>query len=131
MNNQLRDIKPLLEIPDSSYYVFVGLLFLAISIVVFVLFFLIKKFWKKRKIDMQKVYFEEFKNLDWSDTKTSAYEATKLGGILTKNNERAKEIYGQFVPMLEAYKYKKEVPLLDEKTLNQYTLLVHIIDESI
>jgi len=131
LENELRDIKPLLEIPDSSYYIFLGLIFLGLTIVILIIFFLIKKFWKKRKIDMQKVYFEQFKNLDWSEVKTSAYEATKLGRLLTKDNERAKEIYGQFVPMLEAYKYKKEVPMLDEHTLNQYHLLVHIIDESI
>ena len=80
---------------------------------------------------MQKVYFEQFKNLDWSEVKTSAYEATRLGRLLTKENERSKEIYEQLVPMLEAYKYKKEVPMLDEDTLNQYNLLVHIIDESL
>ena len=131
MENELRDIKPLLEIPDSSYYVFLALVFIAVGVVLIIIGLLIKKFWKKRKIDMQKLYFEQFKNLDWTEVKTSAYEATRLGRILTKNNERAKEIYGQFVPMLEAYKYKKEVPMLDEHTLNQYHLLVHIIDESI
>ena len=129
--NELRDIKPLLEIPDNSYYVFLALVFIAIVMVVLLLGIIIKQFWKKKKIDMQKVYFEAFKNLDWRNTKTSAYEATRLGRILTKNNARAKEIYGQLVPMLEAYKYKKEVPTLDEKTLNQYHLLVHIIDESL
>jgi len=131
MENELRDIKPLLEIPDSSYYIFLGLIFLGLTIVVLIIFFLIKKFWKKKKIDMQKVYFEQFKNLDWSEVKTSAYEATRLGRLLTKENERSKEIYEQLVPMLEAYKYKKEVPMLDEDTLNQYNLLVHIIDESL
>ena len=131
MENELRDIKPLLEIPDSSYYIFLGLIFLGLTIVVLIIFFLIKKFWKKKKIDMQKVYFEQFKNLDWSEVKTSAYEATRLGRLLTKENERSREIYEQLVPMLEAYKYKKEVPMLDEDTLNQYNLLVHIIDESL
>lgn len=131
MHNELRDIKPLLEIPDSSYYLFIGLLFLALSLLLALLVFLVQKFWKKKKIDMQKVYFEQFQNLDWSDVKTSAYEATKLGRLLTKDNERGKEIYGQLVTMLACYKYKKEVPSLDEKTLNQYNLLVHIIDESL
>jgi hypothetical protein len=71
------------------------------------------------------------KNLDWSKSKQSAYEATELGRKLTEENERAKEIYHQLVPMLEPYKYRKEVPALDDETLKQYNLLVHIIDESI
>ncbi len=131
MNNELRDIKPLLEIPDSSYYLFLALVALAVILLVIVVWFLVKKFWKKKKVDMQKVYFEQFKNLEWTNVKQSAYEATELGRKLTLNNERAREIYAQLVPMLESYKYRKEVPMLDEETLKQYNLLVHIIDESI
>jgi hypothetical protein len=131
MENELRDIKPLLEIPDSSYYLFLALVFLGIALLIVIIGLLIKKFWKKKKIDMQKVYFHHFKNLDWTNVKASAYEATYLGRKLTFENERAKEIYEQLVPMLESYKYRKEVPILDEETLKQYNLLVHIIDESI
>jgi len=131
MDNELRDIKPLLEIPDSSYYLFLGLIALAGVLVLLIIWFLVKKFWKKRKVDRQKVYFEQFKNLDWNNVKGSAYEATELGRKLTLENERAKEIYSQLVPMLEAYKYRKEVPSLDDETRKQYNLLVHIIDESI
>jgi len=131
MDNELRDIKPLLEIPDSSYTIFLGLVALAVIVVVALVWFLVKKFWKKRKVDVQKVYFEEFKNLNWTNGKESAYKATELGRKLTLENERAREIYEQLVPMLEAYKYRKEVPFVDEETLKQYNLLVHIIDESI
>jgi len=131
MDNELRDIKPLLEIPDSSYYLFLGLVGLVIFILLLVIYFVIKKFWKKKKVDMTKVYFEQLKTLDWSDSKKAAYEATELGRKLTQENERAKEIYLQLVPMLEPYKYRKHVSSLDEETLKHYHLLVHIIDESI
>jgi hypothetical protein len=131
MESELRDIKPLLEIPDSSYYIFLGLIALAVLLFVLLVYFLVKTFWKKRKVNMQKVYFEQFKNIDWTQSKQAAYEATELGRKLTVDNGRAKEIYGQLVPMLEPYKYRKEVPSLDDETLKQYNLLVHIIDESI
>ena len=130
MNDGLRDIKPLLEIPDSSYYVFIALVALALSFVLGVLFFLFKIFWKKRKVNQQKLYLEELKSLDASKSKTFAYRATKLGRFLA-TEERPKEIYSQLVPMLEPYKYKKEVPPIDEQTLNQFNLLVHLLDESI
>ena len=129
--DELRDIKPLLEIPDSSYYLFLSLVFLCVAFVFAIVVFLLKKFWKKKKANMQKVYFEQFKNLDWTNVKQSAYMATELGRKLTLKDERAKEIYNQLVPMLESYKYRKEVPSLDEETLKQYNLLVHIIDESL
>jgi hypothetical protein len=131
MENELRDIKPLLEIPDSSYYLFLGLMALAVIFLLGLVIFLVKKFWKQKKINMQKVYFEQFKNLEWTNVKQTAYEATELGRKLTLENERAKEIYEQLVPMLESYKYRKKVPALDDATFKQYNLLVHIIDESI
>jgi len=129
--DELRDIKPLLEIPDSSYYLFLSLVFLCVAFVFAIVVFLLKKFWKKKKVNMQKVYFEQFKNLDWTNVKQSAYMATELGRKLTLKDERAKEIYNQLIPMLASYKYRKEVPSLDEETLKQYNLLVHIIDESL
>ena len=130
MENELRDIKPLLEIPDSSYYLFIGLIILAVVIAFAFVIFLVKKFWKTRKVDMKKVYLQELKALDWSNTKHSAYLATELGRKLA-TQERTEEIYNQLVPLLEQYKYKKEVPSLDEETLKQYNLLVHVLDESI
>ena len=131
MKDELRDIKPLLEIPDGSYYLFLALVFLGIALLLVIVGVLVKKFWRKKKVDMQKVYFHAFKNLDWTNVKQSAYEATELGRILTFENEEAKEIYLELVPMLESYKYRKEVPMLDEETLKQYNLLVQTIDESI
>ena len=131
MTDKLRDIKPLLEIPDNSYYLFLMLVFLFIALLLVIIGFLVKKFWKKKKVDMQVVYFHHFKKLDWKNVKHSAYEATYLGRLLTLENERAKEIYEQLLPMLERYKYQKEVPAVDEETLKQYNLLVHIIDESL
>ena len=131
MENELRDIKPLLEIPDGSYYMFLSLVFLGVALVFAIVGVLTKRFWKKKRRSRREVYFDILKNLDWSKTKASAYDATELGRVLTADNERAKEIYEQLVPMLESYKYRKEVPALDEETLKQYNLLVHIIDESI
>jgi len=129
--DELRDIKPLLEIPDGSYYLFLTLVFLGIALLLAVVGFGLQRYWKNREVDMQTVYLFHLKNLDWSDVKHSAYEATKLGRLLTLENERAREIYEQLVPMLEEYKYKKEVSKVDEKTLRQYNLLVHVIDESL
>ncbi len=131
MENELRDIKPLLEIADGSYYMFLSLVFLGVALVFAIVGVLTKRFWKKKRRSRREVYFDILKNLDWSKTKSSAYDATVIGRVLTADNERAKEIYEQLVPMLESYKYRKEVPALDEETLKQYNLLVHIIDESI
>lgn len=130
MNTELRDIKPLLEIPDHSYVVFLGLA-LFMGIVILSLFFILfRKFWLKRKVNMKKVYFERLKNIDWKYSKQAAYEATVFGRYLA-DEPRTEEIYKQLVVMLEPYKYRQIVPSVDEETLKQYNLLVHVIDESL
>ncbi len=127
---QLRDIKPLLEIPDSSYYIYLGLITFAILLVVGILFFVLKKLWDNRKINLAKGYLEAMKKIDWVDTKKSAYEATHYARLLS-TDERRKELFSQLEPMLEKYKYKKEVNEVDKDTRNKFNLYVQVADESV
>jgi len=127
---QLRDIKPLLEIPDSSYYMYWGLITFGSLLVVAVLFFVAKKLWENRKINLVKGYVEALKNIDWKETKKSAYDATHYARLLA-TDERKKELFSQLEPMLEKYKYKKEVDELDEETQRQFNLYVQVADERI
>jgi len=127
---QLRDIKPLLEIPDSSYYIYWGLIIFVALLAVGILFFIAKKLWDNRKINLAKGYLEALKKIDWKDTKKSAYEATHYARLLA-TDERRKELFSQLEPMLEKYKYKKEVDEIDNDTLNKFNLYVQVSDESI
>lgn len=130
LSAQLRDIKPLLEIPDSSYYVYWGLIGTAILLALGVLFFVLKKLWDNRKINLEKAYLEAIKSIDWVDTKKSAYEATYYARLLA-TDERRKEIFAQLEPMLEQYKYKKEVAQVDTDTRKKFNLYVQVADESV
>ena len=127
---QLRDIKPLLEIPDSSYYIYWGLIIFASLLVVGILFFVVKKLWDNRKINLAKGYLEAIQNINWVDTKKSAYEATHYARLLA-TDERRKELFSQLEPMLEQYKYKKEVGELDQDTQNKFNLYVQVANESV
>ena len=127
---QLRDIKPLLEIPDSSYYIYWGLITFVSLLVVSILFFVAKKLWDNRKINLEKGYLEAIKKIDWSDSKKSAYEATHYARLLA-SDERRKELFSQLEPMLEQYKYKKVVDEIDVETRNQFNLYVQVADESV
>jgi hypothetical protein len=127
---QLRDIKPLLEIPDSSYYMYWGLIIFATLLLLGILFFVAKKFWDNRKINLAKGYLEAIKNIDWKDTKKSAYTATHYARLLA-TDDRKKELFSQLEPMLEQYKYKKVVDQLDTDTQNKFNLYVQVADERI
>lgn len=127
---QLRDIKPLLEIPDSSYYMYWGLIIFTVLLALGVVFFVLKKLWDKRKENLTKAYLQALKNIDWKDAKKSAYEATHYARLLA-TDERSKEIFSQLEPMLEQYKYKKEVSDVDTETQNKFNLYVQVTNERI
>jgi hypothetical protein len=79
---------------------------------------------------MRRVYFRELKEINWNNTKESAYRVTYLGRELSID-DKSRDIYRGLVPMLERYKYRREVPRVDDKMIQQYNLLVHVLDESI
>ena len=124
---QLKDIKPLLEIPDNSYAIYWGLIIFSSLLA---MGFVLKKFWDNRKINLEKGYLEAIKSIDWKDTKHSAYEATHYARLLA-TDERSKELFSQLEPMLEQYKYKKIVDVLDEDTQKKFNLYVQVADERI
>jgi len=126
----LKDIKPLLEIPDNSFYIYWGLIILVSLFVLAILFFIVKRLWDNRKINLAKGYLEKLKAIEWKDTKQSAYEATHYARLLA-TDERRKELFSQLEPMLEQYKYKKEVDKVDHDTQNKFNLYVQVADESI
>ena len=130
INEQLRDIKPLLEIPDSSYYIYWGLISFAILLALAILFFVAKRLWENRKVNLAKGYLEALKRIDWEDTKKSAYQATHYARLLA-TDERRKELFAQLEPMLEKYKYKKIVEPVDQDTKNKFNLYVQVADESV
>jgi hypothetical protein len=127
---QLRDIKPLIEIPDSSYYIYWGLIVFVGLVLLGVLFFIFKRLWDNRKENLAKGYLEMIKKIDWKESKKSAYDATHYARLLA-TDERRKELFSQLEPMLEKYKYKKEVDEIDQDTLNKFNLFVQVADESV
>lgn len=130
LTQQLKDIKPLLEIPDSTYYYYWGLIIFGILLLLGVLFFVAKKVWENRKINLAKGYLQALKQIDWKDSKKSAYEATHYARLLATDTRR-KELFSQLEPLLEKYKYRKVVDQIDEKTQNTFNLYVQVADESI
>lgn len=127
---QLRDIKPLLEIPDNSFYFYWALIAFVLTLCVLILFFVFKKVWENRKTNLEKEYLLALKAIDWSETKEAAYEATYYARLLA-SDARRKELFSQLEPMLMQYKYKKVVDDIDEKTRKQFNLYVQVANESV
>ena len=130
ISSKLKDIKPLLEIPDNSFYIYWGLIMFGMLLILAIVFFVAKKFWENRKINLAKGYLEKLKAIDWKDAKQSSYEATHYARLLA-TDERRKELFSQLEPMLEQYKYKKEVDEVDHDTQNKFNLYVQVANESV
>jgi N-acetyl-anhydromuramyl-L-alanine amidase AmpD len=110
----IRDIKPLLPIPDVSIYLFVASV-LASIVVAAALAIYGWKWWRaNRRKDPRFDWLRRLERIDFSEAKRAAYTFTKYGRLLAKE-KRQKEIMAQLLPRLERYKYKKEVPPLDEE----------------
>jgi hypothetical protein len=130
ITEQLKDIKPLLEIPDNSYYIYWGVIIFVVILLLGILFFVAKKFWDNRKENLAKGYLKKLKEIEWKDTKKSAYEATHYARLLA-TDERREKLFEELEPLLEQYKYKKEVESIDEETRKRFNLFVQVTDESV
>ena len=121
---KLRDIKPLVEIPDYSFYLYIFLMLLATLVVVVTIYWLITRVSQKR-IDERKAILQELQALDFDDPKKVAYLITKKGKLLVKDSSSLK-IYEELLRRLAKYKYKKDVPPLDTETKRYIKLFLNM-----
>lgn len=131
ISQQLRDIKPPVEIHDISVYLYWGLIVLAAIVLVVAAFFLICYLLGLRRINQRRAWCTALKQINWNDPKKSAYEATRLGRLLLGDSDRLEELYRQMVTELEAYKYKREVDPLSPEARAQFDLFLKACDESL
>jgi len=127
---QLRDIKPLVEIPDTSLYLYWGLVFLGIFLAVVLGYFLYRQMNFGKKEDKEKQYLEALNAIDWSSPKKAAYRATYYGRLLA-TDERKKELFSQLLSSLERYKYKKETQKADDIMIKQFELYRKVCNGSV
>ncbi|MBD3840631.1 MAG: hypothetical protein IE909_01885 [Campylobacterales bacterium] len=110
MENSLpiHDIKPFVQIPDYSMYLFyliicVGSLVLGLGLLY------LYKYFKHKNNSKEQEYKALLQNLDYNDSKTSAYTISKYGRLLAKS-ERSIRLIEQLHKELEPFKYKKNIP---------------------
>lgn len=123
---KLNDIKGLVDIPDNSVFIFSALVFFALILLFLLVLFIIKVL-KNRKKDLRKEYFEILENIDFNDSKQSAYTITKYVRLLARN-EREQKIANELIEELALYKYKKEVTTIKKETRAKLSTFMDIVD---
>ncbi|MGB5867987.1 MAG: hypothetical protein WBG69_08975 [Arcobacteraceae bacterium] len=105
---QIHDIKPIVKIPDFSIYLYYGAIVVSILLLFMIIYFLFK-FFKPKAKSIEYEYYQKLQNLDLLNIKQSAYDISKYGKLLAKD-ERAKRLIDEIDDLLEPYKYKKDIP---------------------
>ena len=126
----IKDIKPMVEIPDYSLWLYWGVIILGLLIIAGALFLLVRWMLAHRQASRAKQYLEALHRIDWHDPKHAAYTVTRYGRLLA-TDERRKELFEQLLPLLERYKYRKEVGPVDEETRRRFELYRQVCDESV
>lgn len=124
--SKLNDIKELEKIPDNSLFIFSALVLLGFIFLLILIFF-ITKLIKNRKKNPRKIYFKVLKNVDFSDSKKSAYIITKYSRLIV-SNEREKKLAIELIESLEKYKYKKEVENIDNEVKAKFSIFMDSLD---
>lgn len=123
---KINDIKDIVKIPDNSIFIYFSLVFIAFIIVISIIIYIIKYF-KNKKINKRKTYFNILKDIEFKEPKRDAYTVTKYLRLLVRE-DREKRLANELINDLEAYKYKKEVSDIDTNIKNKLTTLLDILD---
>ena len=112
---KLKDIKGIVEVPDFSLYYFIAIDFAIIAFIVFLVFLFKTK--KKPKPTKKEIALKILKNIDFLDTKKSVYDFCEHGALFV--NENNQNSFQTIEKELQKYKYKKDVPNLDEESIKK------------
>ncbi|KAA0439713.1 MAG: DUF4381 domain-containing protein [Candidatus Thioglobus sp.] len=106
----IKDIKPIVDIADNSLYWLLAVIFSAFLLILGGYYFW-KIYQSKRQYNEKKAAIEALKNLDFNDSKSTAYAFGRYAPALV--NEENTMVFEQINNALMAYKYKKQVGKLD------------------
>lgn len=125
--NKIKDIKPIVDIPDFSFYAYI------VSVIIFILiisifFYKIVRIFSKKKVDKRKEMIEELKNLDFSDSKKAAYLITKYGRELV-HDDRSYKIFEELLYKLQKYKYRKNPSKITKDVKDYLKLFIETVNE--
>ncbi len=124
----LHDIKPLVEITDYSFTLFVAVVATATVLLVGTAVLLWRLWRRRREASARLDAFRALEAVDFSDPKRAAYTITKAGFPFADDSTRCREAYDALVDRLAPYKYRKAVDPIDDETRSYYAIYLGMID---
>ena len=106
----LKDIKPIVAVPDHSLWLLTALVAVGILLAALLLFWLLKR--RRKGGDPKRAEaLKRLQALDFGDTKNAVYDFSLLGHFVT--TPETESSFTSLLLELEPYKYQKSVPALD------------------
>jgi len=107
----LKDIKPIVDVPDHSLWLLVALVTAALLLIAALAFWALRL--RRGRIDRKRMEaLRRLDALDYGDTKAAVYDFSLLGHfVVTPATEGA---FASLLDDLEPYKFRATVPALDE-----------------
>jgi len=118
----LKDIKDIVEVHEHSFETLMGIILFSLLIVGILLYLFLNRRKKRKKPTAKALAKEALNTLDYNNTKEVVYGFIEnIQAFLNeKNLEEFKNIEGE----LNQYKYKKEIPALDESLKNRISTFI-------
>lgn len=124
----LNDIMPLVEVPDISWYPFVGMATLGTVLLLGGIVWWMSRRKRLRAANPRHQHYDRLTHIDWSDPKRAAYTITHEGYVFSHDNDRTHGAYDHLISRLEPYKYAPVVDPIDPQTIGYYHLYCEMID---
>ncbi|CAC9570135.1 hypothetical protein [uncultured Gammaproteobacteria bacterium] len=120
----LKDIKPLVDIADHSFTYLLVLLFVVLLMALLAGYFGWKNFQLKRRNDKKRKALNLLKNLDFNDSKLTAYTFSRYANVLVNDNNAVD--FEKINTALLAYKYKEKVAQLEPDLIKKIKDFLHV-----
>lgn len=124
----LHDIKPLVEVPDNSFYFLMGIIGVLLLVLLIGAYYLWRYITREKPRNLRKEALEVLKNIDFSDAKVSAYTMTKYGTFFSEDSPRHEEVFSNLNSRLSRYKYKENVEAIDNETIGYFNIYLGMCD---
>jgi len=124
----LHDIKPLIDIRDYTPYYLSAAAVVTLTLLLLVVYLLIRRYREARTRNRRRECLDSLLAVGLDDAKTAAYAITRLGRCFADDSDRLREAYLNLCRRLEPYKFRKEVPALDDETRAYFKVFLGMID---
>lgn len=114
---QLKDIKSIVAVPDSSFYIFVAIVVTLLALLGYLLYRYFTRVKRTKRATPKELALKRLKEIDFNNTKELAYRLSVDGYLFV--NENNVDEFSAIESALEPYKYKKETQKLPQELIER------------